>query len=142
MDESFQVLWEDGEPIFCRGWRLDADGRRNTVLVVLVAAEHPPPDILDRLAHEYGLKDELDSAWAARPLELVRERGRTMLVLEDPGGEPLERLLGAPMELERFLRLALGIAAALGKAPPARARPQGHQAGQYPGELRRAAAFG
>jgi serine/threonine protein kinase len=116
MDESFQVLSEDGEPIFCRASRLDADGSRSTVLVALVAAEHPPPNILDRLAHEYGLKDELDNAWAARPLELVRDHGRTMLVLEDPGGEPLGRLLGAPMELARFLRLALGIATALGKA--------------------------
>ena len=37
-------------------------------------------------------------------------------MLEDPGGEPLERLIGAPMEVGRFLRLAIGIAAALGKA--------------------------
>ena len=27
-----------------------------------------------------------------------------MLVLEDPGGEPLDRLLGAPMEMGRFLQ--------------------------------------
>ena len=76
-----------------------------------------PPDeaVLDRLAHEYELRDELDGAWAARPLELARESGRTVLVLEDPGGEPLERLLGGPMEVERFLRLAIGIAAAVGK---------------------------
>jgi serine/threonine protein kinase len=70
---------------------------------------------LDRLAHEYGLKDGLDGAWAVWPLELVRERGRTMLVLEDPGGEPLARLLGAPMEVGSCLRLAIGIVAALGK---------------------------
>ena len=38
-----------------------------------------------------------------------------MLVLEDAGGEPLDRLIGAPMETGRFLRLAIGIAAALGK---------------------------
>jgi serine/threonine protein kinase len=38
-----------------------------------------------------------------------------MLMLEDPGGEPLERLLGAPMMLGSFLPLAVGIAAALGK---------------------------
>ena len=129
-------MWEDGERVFCRGWRLGDDGNRSAVLVVLPAAEHPSPIILDRLAHEYGLKDELDGAWAVRPLELMREGGRTMLVLEDPGGEPLDRLLGAPMEVERFLRLAIGIAAALGKAPPAGPRPQGHQAGQYPGERR------
>ena len=62
------------------------------------------------------MRDELDGAWAVRPLELGRDRGRTALVLEDPGGEPLERLLGAPMEVGRFLRLAIGIVAALGKA--------------------------
>jgi hypothetical protein len=38
-----------------------------------------------------------------------------MLVLEDPGGEPLDRLLGQPMELSRFLRFAVGLVAALGK---------------------------
>ncbi len=100
---------------FCRGWRLDDDGQRKAVLAVWPAAEHPAPASLDRLAHEYGLKDELDSAWAVRPLELGREGGRTMLVLEDPGGEPLDRLLGAPMEVGRFLRLAIGIATALGQ---------------------------
>jgi hypothetical protein len=36
-------------------------------------------------------------------------------LLEDPGGEPLKRLIGAPMETGRFLRLAIGIVAALGK---------------------------
>jgi len=51
---------------------------------------------LDRLAHEYELKDELDGAWAARPLAFVSEGGRTALLLDDPGGEPLDRLLGAP----------------------------------------------
>ena len=98
-----------------RGSRLANEGERRSVLAVLHAADRPPPQALERLAHEYELRDELDAAWAVRPLELVREGGRTMLVLEDPGGEPLERLLGAPMEVGRFLRLAIGIAAALGK---------------------------
>ena len=48
-------------------------------------------------------------------LDLVRDAGRTMLVLEDAGGDPLDRLLGAPMEVGRFLRLAIGIAMSLGK---------------------------
>ena len=74
-----------------------------------------PPVTLDRLAHEYDLRDDLDSAWAARPLEFLRERGRSMLVLEDPGGEPLERRIGAPMEPGSFLGLAIGICAALRK---------------------------
>jgi serine/threonine protein kinase len=115
-DRSFRVLWEDGDRVFCRGRRRSSDGDRDAVLAVLPAAEHPTPASLDRLAHEYGLKDELDGAWAVRPLELVRDRGRTMLVLEDSDSEPLGRLVGAPLELGRFLRLAIGITSALGKA--------------------------
>ena len=39
-----------------------------------------------------------------------------MLVLEDVGGfEPLDRLLAAPMEVESFLSVAIGIAVAVGK---------------------------
>jgi PAS domain S-box-containing protein len=109
---NLQVLWEDGERVFCRGERR-ANGHGAAVLAVLPAAEHPAPATLDRLAREYGLKDELDGAWAVRPLELVRERGRTMLVLEDTGSEPLHRLLGPPMEVRSFLSLAIAVAAAL-----------------------------
>ena len=115
-DENLRILWEDGERAFCRGSRGGSDGDREHSAAGAPVTERPPPFALDRLAHEYELKDELDGAWAARPLELVREGGRTLLVLEDPGGEPLARLLGAPMEVGRFLRLAIGIAAALGKA--------------------------
>jgi hypothetical protein len=49
---------------------------------------------INRLTHENELKDYLDGAWALRPVELVRERGRTMLVVEYTGGEPLDRLIG------------------------------------------------
>src|SRR6266699_458517 len=114
-DGSRQVLWEDGERVFCRGWRLGDDGNPSVVLVVLPAGEHPSPSSLDRLAHEYGLKDELDGAWAVQPLELVHDGARTMLVLEDPGGKPLDRLHGVAMEVGNFLRLAVSIASALGK---------------------------
>jgi predicted ATPase/uncharacterized protein GlcG (DUF336 family) len=50
-----------------------------------------------------------------RPLALTHHQGRAMLVLEDSGGEPLARLLGTPLELGLFLRVAAGLAAALGQ---------------------------
>lgn len=107
-----QILWDDGERVFCRGQR-PCDGGGHDVLLAQPAAEHPLPTSLDRLAHEFGLKDELNGAWAVRPLELLRECGRTLQVLMDPGGEPLARLLAAPMEIEHFLRLVIGIAVLL-----------------------------
>src|SRR6516164_8213548 len=113
-DGGSQVLWEDGERVFRRGWRLDDNGKC-AVLLVMPAADQPARSSLDHLTHEYELKDELDESWAVRPLDLVRDGGRTMLVLDDAGGEPLDRLLGAPMQAGRFLRLAIGIAVAVGK---------------------------
>src|SRR5215470_16651000 len=107
-----QVLWEDSERVVRRGW---CDGKRHAVLAVFPAAEHPTPASLNRLAHEYELRGDLDSAWAVRPLQLVRERGRTVLILEAPEGEPLDRLICLPMEVGRFLHLAVAISAALGR---------------------------
>src|SRR6516225_9449051 len=105
LDDSSQALWRDSERIFHRGWRLDDDGKRRAVLLVAPAADHPSRSTLDRFRHEYELKDELDGTWAVRPLELVREANRTVLVLDDAGGEPLEMLLGVPISIGRFLRL-------------------------------------
>jgi PAS domain S-box-containing protein len=106
-------LWEDSDRVFSRKWGQGADGERTVVLAVQPASEHPAPATLDRLAHEYSLRDDLDGAWAVRPLELVRDRGQIMLVLEDAAGEPLERMLGARLELKLFLRLAIAMAGAL-----------------------------
>ena len=114
-DGGSEVLWKDSERVFHRGWRLDDEGKRRAVLLVVPAADHPSRSTLDHFSHEYELKDELDGTWAVRPLELVREANRTMLVLEDAGGEPLERLPGVPMEAGRFLHLAIAISLSLGK---------------------------
>jgi serine/threonine protein kinase len=114
-DDPSQEVWGDGERVFRRGSRADVEGKKQAALVVQPASEHPSHAILDRFAHEYDLRDELDGAWAARPLDLMRDAGRTVLVLEDIGGEPLDRLLNAPMELGRFLGLAIAITAAVSK---------------------------
>ena len=114
MENSMQTLWDDGERIFCRELRPGAEGD-SSVLVARPCAAQPLPSCLGRLAHEFALKDELDGGWAVRPLEMVREAGQLQLVLEDPGGEPLVRLLVAPMETTTFLQHAISIAMALGK---------------------------
>ena len=114
--DGLQVMWEAGERVFCRGRRADVPGGSGSVLVALPKHERPSPATLDRLAHEFELRDELDGAWAVRPLALVREGGRTALLLEDRGGEPLERLIVGPMEAGRFLRLAIDVAVTLGQA--------------------------
>jgi predicted ATPase/GAF domain-containing protein len=94
-------------------------GNPSPVLAVALAAEQPSPQGLRRLEHEYSLAASLEPAWAAKPLALTRHQGRTILLLKDPGGEPLDRILerdyGQPLVLTRFLRVAIGLATALGQ---------------------------
>jgi PAS domain S-box-containing protein len=95
-------------------------GNPSPVLVVAPTAEQPLPQSLRRLEHEYSLAAELEPAWAAKPLALTRHEGRTILVLADPGGEPLDRVLEwdkeQPLDLARILRIAINLATALGHA--------------------------
>ncbi|MGA2848112.1 MAG: serine/threonine-protein kinase PknK, partial [Terracidiphilus sp.] len=94
-------------------------GNPSPVLVVALTADHPSPQSLRRLEHEYSLAAELEPAWAAKPMTLARHGGRTILVLKDPGGEPLDLVLerdqGRPLDLTRFLRIAIGLTKAIGQ---------------------------
>jgi PAS domain S-box-containing protein len=85
------------------------------ILLVAPTGEYPALDSVQHLEHEYALRADLDASWAAPPVDLIRREGRRMLVLEDPGGEPLERLLGRPLEVAQFLRIAVPLAAAIGQ---------------------------
>src|SRR5262245_22668198 len=107
-----EPLWEDGEFVLSRGVR---DRDLAPILVETPALEQPAPGSLQRLEHAYALREELEPTWAARPLELVHHYGRSTLLLEDPGGELLARLLGRPWEVRSFLRIALSLAVALGR---------------------------
>jgi PAS domain S-box-containing protein len=109
-----QPLWDDGERLYCRTWRNNAQGVPHALIAVLPAAE-PAPTTISRLAHEFALKDYLDGAWAARPLELVHSRGRTLLLLESQSTSTLDSLLGKPLELGRFLRMARAITHVIGR---------------------------
>jgi PAS domain S-box-containing protein len=94
-------------------------GNPSSVLAIALSAEQPSHQSLQRFEHEYSLAAELDPAWAAKPLALTRHEGRTILLLTDPGGEPLDRILERdqkqPLELTRFLHIAIGLATALGQ---------------------------
>ena len=98
---------------------------RSRVLVLSPVAEHPSPESLKRLEHAYSFKEELDPAWAVRPIGLARHRDRMVLVLDDPGGKPLDqfggfgesRPTGPPahaLDLGLCLRIGINLANAIG----------------------------
>ena len=107
-----ECLRQDEEFVLYRGEHPNQPGLP-PVLLLGPASTRPALGTLRKLEHEYSLRDELDSAWAVRPLALSEQHGQTMLVLEDPGGETLDRFLPGPMEMALFLRFAVGLATAL-----------------------------
>jgi len=112
-----EPLREEADFTLYRGREL---GNPMPILALAVAAEHPTPQSLRRLEHEWSLASELGAGWAAQPLALSRYQGRAVLILKDPGGEPLNRLIEQhrkhPLDLTRFLRVAIGLPAALSQA--------------------------
>ena len=111
-DYTFDTLHRHGEFVLCRG-RARTGTSAPSVLVLMLRSEHPRPESVRMLEHEHSLRAELDPAWAVPPVELTQHEGRTVLVLEDPGGEPLDQLVGTPMEMGEFLRVAIGLSGAV-----------------------------
>jgi PAS domain S-box-containing protein len=84
------------------------------VLLAAPVLEYPRPESLRLLEHAYSFREVLDRAWAARPIEIARHWNRTVLVMEDPGGVPLDQLLGQPLAIELSLSLAISLANGIG----------------------------
>jgi len=105
-----EILRRDAELVLYRVQQPDAVG---TKLALMAASGAPTSASLGRLVNEYALREELDPQWAVRPLEMIRQDGHAILLLEDPGGSPLDTLLGQTMEPGLFLRIASGLSAAL-----------------------------
>src|SRR5690242_6117685 len=96
---ELEPLRQDDQFTLYRDRSAGAEAR--PILVLGPASAHPEPDTLRRIDHEYSLRSELDSEWAAQPLALSHYNGQPALVLHDPGGEPLDRLFHGLIETRR-----------------------------------------
>lgn len=108
------LLREDADFTLYRGTE---QGSLTPVLIVAAGADRPSLQSLRRIEHEWSLAADLDLEWAARPISLTRHHGGVALVLEDPGGEPLDRIIqqqgGSSLDLSRCLRIAVGLTKAV-----------------------------
>jgi serine/threonine protein kinase len=114
-DDSLEVLWRDAGRAFCRLRQDDARHETHAFIPIPSGSERSTIASVTRLTHEHGLRQYLDGAWALQPLELLKERGQTMLVVDYTGGEPLDHLVRQPMDVGRFLRVASAICGAVGQ---------------------------
>jgi predicted ATPase/signal transduction histidine kinase len=73
----------------------------------------------DSLLQEDAPASQLYAGWAPRPIKIIQYRGEEVLILEDPGEEPLDLMIEPyqkkPLELLQFLRMASELTAAVGQ---------------------------
>lgn len=105
-----QTVRETDEIVIRRGHR---NSDQTPVLTIATHLRKPSASTLARMEHEYSLRFELNPACSAQALDLIQGEEHAALVLSDAGGTPLDQLLHGAMELEQFLRYAIGICKAL-----------------------------
>jgi predicted ATPase/signal transduction histidine kinase len=88
------------------------DGDNQPVVLKVLNRQHSPAD-LERLVNEYAIGMKLGLRCVMKPIGLRSYQGLPALLMEESGGEPLDHYVGGPMEVGRFLRLAVRIAAAI-----------------------------
>jgi predicted ATPase/signal transduction histidine kinase len=110
--QVLETLWQDSEFVLSRA---SLTGESKPMLLLSPASAHPPTNIITRLEHAYALREDLDPSSMARPVRLVTQGGVLTLLLEDPGGGLLAKLVGQPWDVRQFLRVAISIAVALGR---------------------------
>jgi PAS domain S-box-containing protein len=83
------------------------------VLLKVPVSPSPSPSLLRRLEHEFELVQNPDAKGIVRALGLERHPGSIVLVLEGGSTRTLASLVGFPMDISTFLRIALGLTEAL-----------------------------
>ncbi|MFH5254079.1 AAA family ATPase [Burkholderia semiarida] len=113
-DTAPSIIPEDDGISHSRACFTNAEGRRIPVVVVRPRRGASDTIAVEHLLNEYRMRDQLDGAWALRPLELQRQGDSVALILENSAGVSLEQLLSEPLDTERFLNIALPIVVSVG----------------------------
>ena len=108
---EIEVLDDDGEFVVSR---LKSPEGQPSWLMISPVLDQPAPASLAKLEHAFALGKDLEVSWAARPRELAKFRAGLALVVEDPGGAFLEKLIAVPLRIHDLLRVAIGMVKALG----------------------------
>jgi serine/threonine protein kinase len=106
----YETLRRDPDFVLYRGRNIDGASQ---ILMLSPATVNPSSISLGRLEREYSLRQMLNSAWSARPVAMVNYLDRPVLILEDPGGVPLDQLLRQGLDLISLLRLAVKLSASI-----------------------------
>lgn len=86
------------------------------VILKCFGTTHQTPTEIARLQHEYEITKNLNLSGIIKPITLLTEEHNPTLIFEDIGGISLKKYLNShPLELDKFLKIALQISQILGE---------------------------
>ncbi|WP_416397373.1 diguanylate cyclase [Allohahella sp. A8] len=107
-------LYRSPQSVVYRGYYKDAPEDSPPVILKQLNVDFPTPEQLARFAHEFAQTQALQGPGVIGARELFRHENTMVMVLEDFGGESLDRhWSGIGVPLAEFLPLALSIVDAL-----------------------------
>lgn len=84
--------------------------------VIVKSASIDKADLVKQIEHEFALAPYLENDWAVKPVSLTRTKNEVVLIFEDFHGQSLQQYLaGRPLQLNKFLKIAVNICSALSK---------------------------
>jgi serine/threonine protein kinase len=83
------------------------------VLIKIPASKQPSESFVRQLEHELVITRELNQEFVVKPYKIVRKGGQVSLIQEGCSYTLLKDLIERPLDVEPFLHIAVGIAAAL-----------------------------
>ena len=107
-----EKIHESAKSLIYRGYCISND---RTVILKLLNKDYPTPQEIARFSYEYELLSSLNIDGVIKVFSLESYRNGTLLVMEDCGGESLDKYLHGGMKLEVFLPLAVQLAGILGE---------------------------
>jgi predicted ATPase/serine phosphatase RsbU (regulator of sigma subunit)/tRNA A-37 threonylcarbamoyl transferase component Bud32 len=111
--EVLSTLYEGSRSIVYRGQR---SHDQQPIVLKLMQMEYPSLEELGRYRLEYEIINRLEGDGVAKAYDLTPYQNGLMLVLEDFGGESLQKLLQSRrFHLKDFLELAIALTDSLGK---------------------------
>ena len=105
------ILYEGIETIIYLG---KIHTQQQTTILKILKAEYPTLEAITRIKHEYRIRENLDYPGLVKVLSLKTYDNRLGLLLEDFGGESVDRLLSRQkLEIITCLNIAIAITKSL-----------------------------
>lgn len=110
---TLQTLYSSSKTLVLRG--IETSTQQPIVLKVL-NLEYPTPGDIAKFRHEFAIAQGLEIEGIVKPHKLILQQNICALVLEDFGGDSLDRAIADnPLNLETFLNIALPLTETLGE---------------------------